>query len=935
MNRKKPTRPLKLAALALGLGTALGSAAGRLDLLEFDDAAGTAVTAAANTGVPGTLNHPGSGATNTFETDGNGQAVFTSAGENVFNAGNFATTLTSGKTYLRVDFAGHGLADSTTAKSFSYGFRDRATSSQLILRLVKPANNQNVRLSIHDDDNLAPASNNFTAANIDFAGRTDSLGIGTILALDLDNDTYDLFTDVGLSGTFTKVISDMPLLDGASLDNVDRLRFVVQNLEAGDTVRIGRLACSEDIGNLFLGSAVPTALPTDLYEFDDAPGQWITSADNSGDPGSNRLPFFGFNNGNTFETNGAGQAVFTSAASDQFQSRFLSTAPATTGKVFLRTDFAGHGLADSTTNKHLGFGLRDSSTQSQLVVRLFKNGGNSMRVQVLDDDGPGGAVNSTSTVNINYAGTTDTLGIGTILGLDLDSGTFDLFTDVGLSGNFREVLSGVALTTPANLQTVDGFRLLTQNLTPGDTVSVERLVYADNLPEALGDAAVPDFPVDLYDFGDPAGTSVTDAGNDGDPGSNKLPFFGFNAGNTFETDGNGRAVFTSAGANSFQSRALAPITSTGKIFLRTDFAGHGLADSSTAKIFSYGFRDSLSGAQLMLRLVKPPGSPTVRVVVFDDDGVGATPNGFNAANIGYAGLVDTAGIATILGFDLDNQTFDFYTDPGHTGALIKVFSDVPLLDPFALLDVDQLRFIAQGLETGDTVTVERIAYSDNLDDLLFGSVTPTDIDTFSIPDAEILGLFGANSAKGFTILGNGIADYSGTTDLFPIGDLSSSITSGKAFLRLDISEFTALENSFDNYQLGLQDGAGNRVSFQIAAFATGAPKRLRTITSIAGIGIDSAGVYTVPGLADDFAHSAILEIDVDADTYSVYLDSPAGYLCVFGPLPFQDDIGTPVDIGPITTVRLAVQGLEATDVVGLDFVMIDDDFTDISTYVPP
>lgn len=441
---------------------------------------------------------------------------------------------------------------------------------------------------------------------------------------------------------------------------------------------------------------------------------------------------------------------------------------------------------------------------------------------------------------------------------------------------------------------------------------------------ALGTGLLSGSILEQFNFDDPSNTAIQSVVNSGNGDGLTHPDAGTN---TFETNGNGQAVFTSSAEGIFRNPTFFTPLTTGEYFLRVDFDSHTIASSGDTKTFGYGFRNNGTASNLVVRLNKN-NSDSVRIDVFDGNNTGTGGNNTSAVNVDFAGLSDSVGIGTILALDLASGTYDLYTDVGLTGGFVQVLTDVPLANAASIPSIDALRFQAQNLATGDIVAVEQVAFSDSLSDALDGSIVPVDIDTFPTAGGKFLDLSNTDEAiNGFVIPGDGTATYNAPgTSLFRTRDLSSTIASGKAYLRIDLSSYDSADSTSDNFQLGLRDASDNRVSLQLNSFDSGDAKRLRVLPAEAGIGGSTTSVFGVSNLSDAFATSAILEIDIDANTYSSYFGSPGNYTLV------DDAVALGYDIGTLTELRLGIQNMEDTDVIGFDLVLIDDDFASISTF---
>lgn len=443
---------------------------------------------------------------------------------------------------------------------------------------------------------------------------------------------------------------------------------------------------------------------------------------------------------------------------------------------------------------------------------------------------------------------------------------------------------------------------------------------------ALGCATAHAAQLEVFEFDELAGTAVTAAANTGTPGT----LAHANSGdNSYETDGNGVAVFTATDpfAAVFRNDPLfAPAATSGEVFLRVDFAGHSLASSATTKTFGYGFRDSATASNLILRLNKN-NSDSVRIDVFDGNNAGGG-NNTSPVNIDYAGLDDTVGVSAILALDLDSDTYDLYTSVGNTGAFAQVLTDVALVNPASIDNLDEFRYQVQSFDPGDTVGVDRVLVADTLADALDGSLVPVDYDFFPVAGGKFLDLNNTDEpANGFTIPGDGTATYNAPgTNLFRTRALASPVLSGKVFLRLDVLDYTSTDTSDDGFQLGLRDGLDNRVSLQFTSNAEDPQKRLRVLPSEGGTSGSPTPVHTTSGLADPFATSAILEIDIDNDTYSAYSGSPGNYTKVNSDIPLN------FDIDAIEEIRLGINNMDPGDSLAFDLVIIDDDFDSISNF---
>lgn len=443
---------------------------------------------------------------------------------------------------------------------------------------------------------------------------------------------------------------------------------------------------------------------------------------------------------------------------------------------------------------------------------------------------------------------------------------------------------------------------------------------------ALGQATSTAAKLAVFEFNEAAATQVTAATNSGTPGSLGHPNSGDNS---YVTDGNGVAVFTAADpfVSVFRNETLlSPAATTGQYFLRVDFAGHTLASSATTKTFGYGFRDSATASNLVLRLTKN-NSDSVRLDVFDGNNLSGG-NNTSPTNVNFSGLSDSVGISAILAFDLENDTYDLYTSVGNTGAFTQTLTDVALVNGASLDNLDQFRYQVQSYAPGDTVQVDRLLVADTLADALDGDLIPNDFDAFTTAGARFLGFNNTDEpANGFSITGDGTATYTYPgSDLFRTRLLTNAIVSGKAYLRLDVLDYSSADDSSDNFQLGLRDFADNRVSLQFTSNSNEPQKRLRVLPSEGNVAGTPASIFSTPGLGDTFVTSAILEIDIDNDTYSTFAGSPGNYTEV------SSDVSLGFDIGALEELRLGISAMDTDDSLSFDLVVIDDDFEAISNF---
>ncbi len=208
----------------------------------YDDAAGTLTKNAVNTGVPGDLVFSGTATVLGTNNVVNGDGLAIHTGVYVKKDTPLPTPTTNGTTYLRVDFAYWSLSSSdNNAVIADMGFLD-SNGNSLVQRLTK----SKVSQTPSDDVKIsaiytAGSTTTYNSADSGL-GLINSAGLSVILGIDLDNQTYSLWTDNGRTGTYTKKVDNKAF--NVPFANLAQFRYTLGGLngdvKAIDAMMIGQ-----------------------------------------------------------------------------------------------------------------------------------------------------------------------------------------------------------------------------------------------------------------------------------------------------------------------------------------------------------------------------------------------------------------------------------------------------------------------------------------------------------------------------------------------------------------------------------------------------------------------------------------------------------------------------------------------------------------------
>ena len=264
-------------------------------------------------------------------------------------------------------------------------------------------------------------------------------GVRFIIGANTTTDTYSIWWDNGLSGTYTLLRENIALNLGGETDfvNVNALTFD----PSGGLFLIDRIALGTDFNEIIAISGEDDGDGTDSddlflqYEFNEAEDTLASGAASIGSSQNTEALGDGYGsiNGNGHLTTSAdADRVNTSLVSDVFG-----------GTIFYRIDFAGWDNAGANIATKFGFRLRSADTGNTQTNHLFEV---SLNTGIGDNSAN---INTSASGSYSYVqggmANPNTAGVSFILGVDTSTDTFSIWWDNGLTDSYTVLQENIAL----------------------------------------------------------------------------------------------------------------------------------------------------------------------------------------------------------------------------------------------------------------------------------------------------------------------------------------------------------------------------------------------------------------------------------------------------------------------------------------------------------